>query len=86
MNRLVNESTLLHVLLFVLENEHLHAFVLELAQYLHVAVETVIVARVGLPLGSDHVDELLKLVLLEVVHLVAVYYQVYCSTGWTPAT
>ena len=86
MNGLVDERALLHVLLLVLEDKHLHAFLLEIAKDVYEAIETVRVVRFGLPLSSDHVDELLELVLLEVIHLVAVHDQVYGAAGWTSAT
>ena len=49
----MDERALLYILLFVLEDEHLHAFGLEFTQDLHVALETVVEVAVGLSLVLD---------------------------------
>ena len=77
----MDERALLHILLFVLEDEHLHALGLEFAQDLQVALETVVEVAVGLSLVLDQLDKLGKLVLLEVVNLVAVDEQVDGAAG-----
>ena len=43
MDGLVDKRALLHVLLLVLEDEHLHAFILEVAEDVYVAIETVLI-------------------------------------------
>ena len=77
----MHQRALLHILLFVLEDEHLHALGLEFAQDLYVALEAVVEVVVGLGLELDQLNQRGQLVLLEVVHLLPVDEQVDGTAG-----